>query len=346
MSEPHLSTREKASSMTPVSREAQPQLPDTYRADGQWHVVNQRTGLSLRTELTTWCKREDVETLLASLASPAPQEPLTLSQIMATNVLRAARWHPGGLAEWSPLEWAGAMAGEAGEACNAAKKLKRIDGQLQNINTEEGRSLTDRQAACHQIAKEVADTIIYGVLLVAAVGEDIEAVLVDVFNKKSEEYGFPERLVLGGAPLPAEPPQEPLLIEALAAWDHSAWSHWTQYLIDHFDAEHVAGWRRQIQTGYADLSEAEKESDRKEAREILAVLRLHNAIMKVAPAEPQGWQPIDNGNPFIFCDVVDGKQACVRGAGHNGPHAFWIPSGPPQPVMLRLPAPPAARGPA
>jgi NTP pyrophosphatase (non-canonical NTP hydrolase) len=122
------------------------------------------------------------------------QQTLTFNELVEANLSRVVRWHPGGLHEWSPLEWAGAMAGEAGEACNAAKKLKRIDGQLANINREEGRSLTDRRAACQQIAKEVADTIIYGVLLASAVGEDLEAALIDVFNRKSEEYGVPERL--------------------------------------------------------------------------------------------------------------------------------------------------------
>jgi NTP pyrophosphatase (non-canonical NTP hydrolase) len=120
---------------------------------------------------------------------------LTFAQLTAANLSRVQRWHPEkGLADWSPLEWAGAMAGEAGEACNAAKKLKRIDIGTANINTEPGRSLTDRQRACKQVAKEVADTVIYGALLVAAVGEDLGAAVIEVFNRKSEEYGFPERL--------------------------------------------------------------------------------------------------------------------------------------------------------
>jgi NTP pyrophosphatase (non-canonical NTP hydrolase) len=119
---------------------------------------------------------------------------LTFAAVVAASVTRSKRWHQGGLSDWSPLEWAGAMAGEAGEACNAAKKLKRITDNIANINTEPGRALTERQQAAKQIAKEVADTILYGLLLVSAVGEDLEAALVEVFNSKSEEYGFPERL--------------------------------------------------------------------------------------------------------------------------------------------------------
>ncbi len=119
---------------------------------------------------------------------------LTLAQLVAANLSRVKRWHPGGLSDWSALEWAGAMAGEAGEACNVAKKLKRVEDQIANINHEDGRSLTDRETACQQVGKEVADTIIYGILLASRVGVDIEQLIVEVFNAKSEEYGFPERL--------------------------------------------------------------------------------------------------------------------------------------------------------
>lgn len=122
---------------------------------------------------------------------------LTIDRISVASVSRTGRWHTGGITDWSELEWAGAMAGEAGEACNAAKKLKRITDGIANINHEEGRSLTELDAARLQVVKEVADTILYGILLAARVGYNgpkLEAVIIDVFNKKSEEYGFPERL--------------------------------------------------------------------------------------------------------------------------------------------------------
>ncbi len=63
------------------------------------------------------------------------------------------------------------------------------------------------------------------------------------------------------------------LVERLADWDHRAWAGWTRYLLDNYTPENVARWERQTVTPYADLSEREKDSDRKEAREILAVIR-------------------------------------------------------------------------
>jgi NTP pyrophosphatase (non-canonical NTP hydrolase) len=153
--------------------------------------------------------------LEAALIAESPRLPLSFRTVIEASVSRARRGHPGGLSDWSALEWAGAMAGEAGEACNAAKKLRRIEQSIANINHEAGRSLTDREAACQQIGKEVADTILYAVLLAARVEVDLEAVLVRVFNAKSDEYGFPERLTLDpgkeptqGRALPAPPPVE------------------------------------------------------------------------------------------------------------------------------------------
>src|SRR5882724_4498362 len=44
---------------------------------------------------------------------------LTFGEVIRANLSRVERWHS--LASWSPLEWAGAMCGEAGEAANFAK---------------------------------------------------------------------------------------------------------------------------------------------------------------------------------------------------------------------------------
>lgn len=124
---------------------------------------------------------------------------MRVNELFATSVARCQRWHPGGIEEWSPLEWSGAMCGEAGEAANAAKKLKRIESKLQNINAP-WRQLIDVEAAKKQVAEEVADTILYGLLLMARVGiTNPETVISDVFNRKSEEYGFPERVSAQGS---------------------------------------------------------------------------------------------------------------------------------------------------
>lgn len=122
---------------------------------------------------------------------------MNISDLQAISLLRTARWHPNGLEEWSALEWAGAMAGEAGEACNAAKKLKRLETELQSINNEVGRHFVTCDEARLQVAKEIADTILYGLILATRVGftgAEFECIIADVFNQKSQEYNFPERV--------------------------------------------------------------------------------------------------------------------------------------------------------
>lgn len=74
-----------------------------------------------------------------------------------------------------------------------------------------------------------------------------------------------------------------VLREELAAYAHEAWTGWMLYLFEksRYDSERgtvtiprelVDRWTRQMQTDYADLPEAEKESDRKEADRMLVLM--------------------------------------------------------------------------
>lgn len=126
---------------------------------------------------------------------------LDLAYVIAQTIARGHRWHPRGIKDWSSLEWAGAMCGEAGEAANVAKKLKRVETEMAHVDMRQPRSATFVDATAEQaaryrqeLAREVADTILYGILVCAAVDVDLLPVLVQVFNQKSEEYGFPERI--------------------------------------------------------------------------------------------------------------------------------------------------------
>ena len=112
--------------------------------------------------------------------------------LQATSEQRSNRWHKTGIQDWSPLEWAAAMAGEAGEACNAAKKLRRLEGDIANLDKR--LALGEADEYRRLIAEEAGDTIMYAVLLISRVGHDAEDIIRYVFNTKSQEYGFPERL--------------------------------------------------------------------------------------------------------------------------------------------------------
>lgn len=93
---------------------------------------------------------------------------------------------------WSVLEWAGAAAGEAGEAANVAKKIRRHEVQCdQNKILYDAAKMAKRR---QDLGEEVADTIIYLDLLCASEGLDLEEVVRAKFNKVSSEYGYEKRL--------------------------------------------------------------------------------------------------------------------------------------------------------
>ena len=70
--------------------------------------------------------------------------------------------------------------------------------------------------------------------------------------------------------------------EQLAEFAHEQWSGWMKYLFSKcsmnqdgtatIPAWAVERWKRQIRTPYRDLPENEKESDRKEADKVLAII--------------------------------------------------------------------------
>lgn len=66
------------------------------------------------------------------------------------------------------------------------------------------------------------------------------------------------------------------LREQLAALSHDQWSGWMRYMIGRLEGPDpkvwLDRWRRQMETPYDKLPENEKESDRREADRVLAVI--------------------------------------------------------------------------
>lgn len=125
----------------------------------------------------------------------AKAKPLTIRQILETSQARSRRWHAGG-EPWGLVDWSNAIAGETGEMCNAIKKLRRVVTGAKNINNEPGRQLDESNAKSVAV-RECADILLYMPMLIEELGytpEQFERIIRDVFNRKSEEYSFPERL--------------------------------------------------------------------------------------------------------------------------------------------------------
>jgi NTP pyrophosphatase (non-canonical NTP hydrolase) len=114
---------------------------------------------------------------------------LSFNQLRKANVGRCeAVFHP--LHDWTPTDWATAMAGECGEACDQVKKLRRLGPTpetIPNVDTASGRAAT--RGARARIGDELADLIIYADLLAARLGIDLGRAVAEKFNEVSAEMG-------------------------------------------------------------------------------------------------------------------------------------------------------------
>ena len=113
---------------------------------------------------------------------------LTFKRMRELNVARSRKWENG--AVWSLSDWMTALVGEVGEAANFIKKLNRLrDGMT-------GNKLEDRdpEVLREKFRKELGDIQLYLDLIADAAGIDLEQAARDVFNQKSEELGFEERM--------------------------------------------------------------------------------------------------------------------------------------------------------
>lgn len=91
------------------------------------------------------------------------------------------------LADWSDSDWMTAIVGEVGEAANIVKKLNRHrDGIPGNKQSKE--------QLAEALQREIADIFVYLDLFCQARGFYLIDVVIDVFNAKSREIGYPEIL--------------------------------------------------------------------------------------------------------------------------------------------------------
>lgn len=100
---------------------------------------------------------------------------LTFEEFQALNVKRCEEsFHS--CSDWTPGDWALAIAGEAGELCNVLKKVRRGDF-----------TINDRLG---DILGEIADIITYCDLLMSRLDADTGAEVLRKFDEVSKRCGF------------------------------------------------------------------------------------------------------------------------------------------------------------
>lgn len=96
-----------------------------------------------------------------------PDRDLAFEELRRANVRRCEDvFHP--IDSWSETDWATAMGGECGEALNLIKKRRRGE-----------------EIALEEVAKELADLVIYADLLAARMGIDLGEAVRQKFNEVS-----------------------------------------------------------------------------------------------------------------------------------------------------------------
>lgn len=122
-----------------------------------------------------------------------PKQPLTLDVMTDIHMARS-RWldkhrspdsgrNEGLGGSWRLTEWTNAIAGEAGEACNIAKKIRRGDFLFHEL-----------PGAYADLVEELADVLAYLNLTCGHFGMDLEDAVVHKFNQSSEKFGYPGRM--------------------------------------------------------------------------------------------------------------------------------------------------------
>lgn len=119
---------------------------------------------------------------------PASVPPLTFHALRVANVSRKVRWH-GDADEWTGADWSNAMCGEAGEAANVVKKLRRHE-----THTGTAYNTPDTAVLLLALAEELADVVLYADLLAHKYGIDLASAVAAKFNRVSIAQDFPERL--------------------------------------------------------------------------------------------------------------------------------------------------------
>lgn len=113
---------------------------------------------------------------------------LTLEHICRVNRTRCEAWHKGE-EPWTPERWVTAIVGELGEMANNVKKdFRARDGSIGILKGETLESLHE------EIEKEWADTMLYMLLFADYNNINPSESIRKVFNAKSEQLGFEERL--------------------------------------------------------------------------------------------------------------------------------------------------------
>lgn len=86
--------------------------------------------------------------------------------------------------------WTTALAGEVGELCNMIKKLQRVE----RGGVDGGSSYLAKDINREMLKEEIGGIAIYLDLMASLLDIDLSEAIVDTFNQKSAQLGFPHQV--------------------------------------------------------------------------------------------------------------------------------------------------------
>lgn len=113
---------------------------------------------------------------------------LTFRELTEKSMSRRDRWHHVDTIPWTGADWSNAMCGEAGEAANVVKKLRRHETGMPDVLTV--------PVLREKLADELGDVVAYLVLLANHYEIDLGVAVARKFNEVSVREGFPEKLTV------------------------------------------------------------------------------------------------------------------------------------------------------
>lgn len=319
---------------------------------------------------------------------------LSFAALREANASRAPRWHTSeaGMMEWTIGDWFMAMAGEVGEGAdellplmfmafvgklgqlgNMAKKYRRVQEGIANKSDDPERHI-HAENAISKMFDEIADVQIYLDLFALRLrealntDEDIGDHVERVFNRTSEKYGFPERLINGAFMLVTpngdivHPSIRPEVLDAMHKEKYGD-SPWPDTLARYasgapfseqpFNERHLADMRviRQLEHGRVTLNAGREIGMHLDGEGVLIPDRPAPSISRVAEGEvliehynaPDFLQPGIADQPYVVHSVKVGDDNGVREYRLKEPliletgeeYKFGIRDG--QPLVFKIP---------
>lgn len=101
------------------------------------------------------------------------------------------------------------------------------------------------------------------------------------------------------------------IVEPMAEFAHNLWSKWYKHQRDNNTPENIKRWNAQSETAYCDLSEEDKNKDKKEIIRICNILetiaknQIKPVLIQLVRSDPGNYGWLENNYPEMYELIKD-----------------------------------------